>query len=341
MHRKQFLSALVPATLALSSFKAGGNNAVKPKLQNLRIPPYLKPGDTIGITSPAGYISLEDVQPAVQLMQSWGFKIEMGKTVGKRDFTMGGTADERTDDLQYMLNNPNIKAIMCARGGYGVVQIIDRLSFTQFKAHPKWVIGFSDITVLHNHIHTNCHVATLHSKMCNSFPADWNKAEPIQIETILSIKQALTGEKLQYNATASAFNRMGKVSAPLVGGNLSLVANLTGTPSDLDTRGKILFLEDTGEYLYNIDRMLYNLKRSGKLSHLAGLIIGGFKVKAGEADDAFGKTIYDIVLDKVKPYQYPVCFDFPVGHQKNNFALKCGTLHTLEVGGNGTILASV
>ncbi len=329
MNRKHFLSSLLPVAATAASLKASAATGIAVK--KIAIPPYLKPGDTIGITCPAGYIKTEAIQPAVQLMQSWGFNVKIGQTVGKRDFTMGGTDAERLADLQQMLDDPNVKAIMCARGGYGAVHIIDQLNFKRFIASPKWVIGFSDITVLHNHIHSNCHVATLHSKMCNSFPDNWNLAEPIQVETILSIKQALTGQKMTYASPASASNRTGAATAPLIGGNLSIVATLTGTQSDINTDGKILFLEDTGEYLYNIDRMLYNLQRSGKLQKLAGLIIGGFKVKPDESDDEFGKTLYEVVLNQVKDYQYPVCFDFPVGHQKNNFALKCGVLHTLQV----------
>ncbi|RYE33731.1 MAG: LD-carboxypeptidase [Sphingobacteriaceae bacterium] len=272
-------------------------------------------------------------------MQSWGFKIEVGKTVGKRSFTFGGTDAERLNDLQYMLDNQNIKAIMCARGGYGLVRIIDDLNFKIFKANPKWIIGFSDITVLHNHLNRNFHIATLHAKMCNSFPADWNLAEPIQVETIMSIKEALLGEQLSYTSPPSAFNRFGKAQAELVGGNLTLIANLAGSKSDLITKSKILFLEDTHEQLYNLDRLFFNLKRSGKLDELRGLIIGGFNPKPDDAGEEFGKTIEEIVLEKVKEYAYPVCFNFPVGHQKNNFALKCGVKHELEVDENGGKLA--
>lgn len=339
MNRKHFLSSLLPVAATAASLKASA--AIGIAVKKIAIPPYLKPGDTVGITCPAGYIKTEAIQPAVQLMQSWGFNVKMGQTVGKRDFTMGGTDAERLADLQQMLDDPGIKAIMCARGGYGAVHIIDQLNFKRFLANPKWVIGFSDITVLHNHIHSNCNVATLHSKMCNSFPDNWNLAEPIQIETILSIKQALIGQKLTYNSPESASNRLGTAVGPLIGGNLSIVATLTGTRSDIDTDGKILFLEDTGEYLYNIDRMFYNLQRSGKVEKLAGLIVGGFKVKPDEPDDEFGKTLYEVVLDRVKNYKYPVCFDFPVGHQKNNFALKCGVTHILKVTPTGGTLTEV
>jgi len=209
------------------------------------------------------------------------------------------------------------------------------LDFQKFAAHPKWIIGFSDITVLHNHINRNYHVATLHSKMCNSFPADWVLAEPIQVETIESIKKALMGKVINYTSSASKFNRFGKANGELVGGNLSLIVTLAGSKSDLITKNKILFVEDIHEQLYNIDRMFYNLKRSGKLDYLNGLLIGGFNIKADEPDEEFGKNLSEIVLEKVKEYHCPVCFDFPVGHQKNNFALKCGVKHLLEVDASG------
>jgi muramoyltetrapeptide carboxypeptidase len=337
MHRKNFIASLVPLTLAASSVDG---KSLLSHSKAVSLPPYLKPGDTIGITCPAGFITHDAIKPAVELMQSWGFKVEIGKTVGKRNFTLGGTDEERATDLQYMLDAPHINAIMCARGGYGVVRIIDSLNFIGFKKFPKWVIGFSDITVLHNHIHSNCNFATIHSKMCNSFPSDWSTADPLQIETILSIKQALMGEKLTYSGSPSPYNRPGKVTAPLVGGNLSLLANLTSSASDINTKGKILFIEDTGEYLYNIDRMLYNLLRSKKLKDLAALIVGGFKIKPEEPDEEFGGTLQSVILDKVKDFNFPVCFDFPVGHQKSNYALKCGAMHTLSVSDTGSILTT-
>ncbi|RYE30731.1 MAG: LD-carboxypeptidase [Sphingobacteriaceae bacterium] len=335
MKRKHFLSALFPAAFTLSSATVLEEKSVFLNRYHIKIPPYLKAGDVIGITCPASYISLEECEPAIQQMQNWGFKIEVGKTVGKRSFTFGGTDDERLADLQYMLNNPNIKAIMCARGGYGLVRIIDALDFKKFKTNPKWIIGFSDITVLHNHLNRNLHTATLHAKMCNSFPADWNLAEPIQVETILSIKKALMGERLGYSSMPNQFNCFGKATGELVGGNLTLIATLAGSKSDLITKNKILFLEDTHEQLYNLDRLFFNLKRSGKLDNLSGLIIGGFNPKPDDAGEEFGKTIEAIVLEKVTEYHYPVCFDFPVGHQKSNFALKCGVRHHLLVDENG------
>ncbi|KQM66066.1 LD-carboxypeptidase [Pedobacter sp. Leaf216] len=340
MNRKYFLSSFIAAATAFPAFKTLANTVESENL-SFKTPPYLKPGDTIAITSPAGYITLEQIQPSILQMQSWGFNIKIGDTIGKRDFTYGGTDEERLADFQKMLDDLTIKAIMCARGGYGFVRIIDKLDFSSFKKNPKWIIGFSDITVLHCHLAKNYNIASIHSKMCNSFPDDWSKAEPIQIETILSIKNALIGEQMGYSAPTNSNNRLGKVDGILVGGNLSIIETLSGSDSDLDTKGKILFIEDTGEYLYSIDRMLWNLKRSGKLKYLKGLIIGGFKVKPDDAGEEFGKTIYDIVIEKVKEYSYPIAFDFPVGHQRNNFALKCGVNHTLIVNETGSTLRTI
>lgn len=305
------------------------------------IPPYLKRGDIIGITSPAGYITLTELQPAIQQMESWGLKIRIGNTIDKRDFTFGGTDAERAADFQRLLDDSSVKAIMCARGGYGGVRIIDQLNFSKFLSKPKWIIGFSDVTVLHCHINSNCKAATIHSKMCNSFPEDWTKAEAVQIASIASIKDALTGVKMKYNIAANEQNRKGIVEATLVGGNLKTIETLAGTKSEINTAGKILFVEDTGEYLYSIDRMFWNLKRTNKLSQLKGLIIGGFKIKPDDPGEEFGRTLYDIVWEKVKEYNYPVCFDFPVGHQKNNMALKCGVLHRLSVTAGGTELVEI
>jgi muramoyltetrapeptide carboxypeptidase len=340
MNRKHFLSSFLVAGLPLPDWSAwnsdGENDNPAPIL-----PRYLKPGDTIGITCPAGSITLQEIQPAMLQMIEWGYTIKVGDSVGKKDFTFGGTDEERTRDFQQMLDDPKVKAIMCARGGYGFVRIIDKLNFTKLVAQPKWIIGFSDITVLHCHLNRNYGIATLHSKMCNSFPDDWNKAEPIQIETILSIKQALAGQKMTYTAPVNPLNRPGKAEGALVGGNLKTIETLAGSRSDLRTTNKILFVEDTGEYLYSIDRMFWNLKRSGKLEKLAGLIVGGFKVKPDDPGEEFGRTIEDIVLEKVKEYHYPVCFDFPVGHQRNNYALKCGVMHKLSISNEDVILQEI
>jgi muramoyltetrapeptide carboxypeptidase len=297
------------------------------------IPPYLKPGDIIGITAPAGWISMEDIQPAKARIEDLGCLCKTGKTIGSRYNSMSATDDERRADFQDMLDDNNVKAILCARGGYGIIRIIDQLDFSHFKRNPKWIIGFSDITILHSHINRHYGIATIHSKMCNSFPAEWNKADDIQKQTIQSIFDALAGVKMKYDFIGNPSNRTGTAKGRIVGGNLKTLESIASSHSALRTNQKILFLEDTGEYKYSIDRSLWSLKRTGILDHLAGLIIGGFKIKPDDDPDAeFVKALEEIVLEKVHDCNFPVCFDFPVGHQKNNMALKCGVEHVLSVG---------
>jgi muramoyltetrapeptide carboxypeptidase len=326
MNRKKFMGSMLGLGAALP-VSAAMHQDDRP----LIIPPSLKPGDTIGVTSPAGFILLEEVAPAVRQIESWGFRVRLGKTIGHRFFTFGGSDDERVADLQQMLDDPSLSAIMCARGGYGAIRIVDRLNFSGLLNHPKWIIGFSDITVLHSHLNRNYNIASVHSKMCNSFPEVWELADDLQKATIVSIRLALTGTKIENSAIPSRYNRIGTAEGVLVGGNLKTLETLTGSSSDIFTNGKILFVEDTGEYLYSIDRMFWNLKRTGKLSGLKGLIVGGFKIRPDDAGEEFGISLQELVMSKIKEFSYPVCFDFPVGHQKNNFALKCGIRHRLTV----------
>jgi muramoyltetrapeptide carboxypeptidase len=274
-------------------------------------------------------------------MKEWGFNIRIGMTVGAKDFTFAGTDEQRANDLQQMLDDDSINTIMLGRGGYGAVRMIDKIDFTKFKKHPKWIIGFSDATVFHCHVNRNYGIATLHSKMCNSFPDDFASAAQTQIDTIDSIRQCLVGEKMKYERLPIAENRAGDQIGELVGGNLSIIQMMDGSVSDLKTEGKILFIEDVGEYAYKIDGMLWNLKRSGKLDKLKGLIVGEFRIKPDDPGEEFGKTIYDLVMEKVQEYQYPVCFDFPVGHVKENYALKCGVRHQLTVDEQRTILQEI
>jgi muramoyltetrapeptide carboxypeptidase len=304
-------------------------------------PPYLKPGNLIGITSPAGYSSPEEIRSAVAIIESWGFKTIIGDAIGKKDFTRGGTDQERLADLQKMLDDPQIRAIMCSRGGYGSVRIVDGINWTKFKTQPKWIIGFSDITVLHSHIHRVCKSASIHSKMTNSFPDDMISAEPVVAQTIDSIRDALSGKKMNYDVSPQPRNKPGIGDGILTGGNLKTLESLAGSASDIQTAGKILFVEDTGEYLYSIDRMFWNLKRTGKLENLKGLIVGGFKIRPDDPGEEFGKDLYDIVLEKVNRYNYPVCFEFPVGHQKANYPMKCGVRHRLSVSSNEVNLKEI
>lgn len=339
MNRKDFLSAVVPLATVAAAF-----TNQKPLIKSSHLkknPPYLKKGDTIGICCPSGYISLEECQSAIKKMQEWGFNIRVGETVGMKDFTYAGSDEARAKDLQQMMDDASIKAIMLGRGGYGAVRIIDRIDFTKFEKRPKWIIGFSDATVFHCHINHNYGIATLHSKMCNSFPDDFLKADQTQIDSIDSIRQCLIGERMVYKRSPIIENRRGVGIGALVGGNLSIIEQVTGSISNLHTEGKILFIEDVGEYAYKIDGMLWNLKRSKKLDRLKGLIIGEFKIKPDDPGEEFGKTIYEMVMEKIEKYQYPVCFNFPVGHVKENYALKCGVKHKLIVDHEKTILEQI
>jgi muramoyltetrapeptide carboxypeptidase len=344
MKRKDFLTAA--GTLVAGAVMPINGYSREPDPKDdaavFKKPAYLRPGDLIGITSPAGTIKPEEILPATSVLESWGYKISVGDTIGRSDFTFGGTDDERAADLQKMLDDPKIKAILCSRGGYGSVRIVDRLNWDGFKKHPKWLIGFSDITVLHSHIHRNCSIATIHSKMCNSFPDNWSTAEPVQIETIISIRDALEGKKkLSYTVIPNEKNKKGLAKGILTGGNLKTLESLAGSASDINTDGKILFVEDTGEYLYSIDRMFWNLKRTGKLKNLKALIVGGFKIKPDDPGEEFGRTLFDIVHEKTKNSNYPVCFDFPAGHQRANYALKCGVMHELKVTDNEVIMREI
>ncbi len=292
----------------------------------MKTPPYLKKGDSIAMTCPAGFMQKEKAQVCIETLQQWGLKVIVGKTLGSDSVNyFSGTDEERLNELQAMLDDKNINALLCGRGGYGVGRIIDQLDFRLFKKNPKWIIGFSDITVLHAHIYSNCKIATLHAPMAAAFNEGGSTNE-----YILSLKKALFGKKASYKTTVHSFNQQGEAEGELVGGNLTLLANLVGTKSDINTRKKILFLEDVGEFIYGVDRLLYQLKRSGKLAHLAGLIIGGF-TDTKDTDRPFGKTVYEVIKDILKDYDYPVCFDFPVSHNNENYALKVGVVHKLKI----------
>ena len=336
MNRKDFLSTVIPIAAVTTAFNQPAKDLNKPVV--IKIPAYLQQGDTIGICCPSGFITASECQAAITRMQQWGYKIKIGNTIGAKDYTLAGTDEERLNDFQRMIDDPEIKAIMLGRGGYGAVRIIDAIDFTTFVQNPKWIIGFSDATVFHLHLNRQYQIPTIHSKMCNSFPDDFMQADAIQIATIESIRQCLDGTLMKYSAIPNINNRPGKAAGEIIGGNLSLIDNLCGSTSDVDTSGKILFIEDVGEYLYRLDGMLWNLKRSGKLKNLKGLIVGMFRIKPDNPGEEFGKSLEQLVMEKVKEYAYPVCFDFPVGHVKENYALKCGMKHVLHVSANEVVL---
>ncbi len=296
------------------------------------IPPYLKPGDTIGITCPAGAVNSMEMEPMFAQLKAWGYSLRIGSTVGTNYFKFSSTDEERLSDLQKMLDDDSIKAILFGRGGYGLVRIIDRLDFTRFLQHPKWLVGYSDITCLHSHIQTQFNLVTLHAHMGAGY-----RAENRDDFSTSQIDVVLKGLPIQYTVAPHAMNRFGKGNGKLTGGNLALLSDLTGTKSDIDTKGCILMIEDIGEYKYNIDRMLWQLLRSGKLDQLAGLIVGGF-TDTMDNETPFGMTEYEIVWEKVKDFTYPVCYDFPAGHQPPNWPLKMGATYELIVEPEGVQL---
>ena len=289
-------------------------------------PNTLKKGDTVGIVSTARKISKEELNPALQLLDSWGLKAVLGKTIGAEENQFAGSDDLRATDFQQMLDDPKIKAIWCARGGYGTVRIIDKLDFSSFKKNPKWIVGYSDVTVLHSHIH-NLGVETLHGQMCLEIE---NKTT----ETAESIRKVLFGE--DYNIeieNTNSHDSLRILKGELIGGNLSVLYSLCGSASEMDTNGKILFIEDLDEMLYHIDRMMMNLKRSDYLKNLKALIIGGM-TEMKDNKVYFGKTAEEIILGLVKEYGYPVILNFPAGHIKDNRALILGRKVELKISEN-------
>jgi len=287
-------------------------------------PSHLKQGDTIGIVCPSGYIPLEKVQICIETLEKWGYQVRLGKTVGAKKDSFSGTDTERAADLQFMLDDPTVKAILCARGGYGASRIISVMNFKHFNEQPKWVIGFSDITVLHAAIlKQNC--MSIHGPMAAAF-AKGEAGEPY----IQSLKQVLEGQKTSYTIPAHIMNNMGSTKAELVGGNLCILAHLIGSKNAIETSGKILFLEDVGEYHYNIDRLMIQCKNAGMFDHLAGLVVGGFTDLKDPSSD-FGATAYDIIKEHTSAYTYPICFDFPISHSLPNFAIKQGQVYSLAV----------
>ena len=294
----------------------------------------LQKGAVIGITCPSGYVSAERIAYSVTVLEKWGYKVKVGKTVGNEFHYFAGADAERLADLQAMLDDPAVDAILMGRGGYGMSRIIDGLDFTAFLKKPKWICGFSDITVLHNHLQARYKIPSLHSPMCGHFKPE-TEFEP----QLLSFQKALAGAQQTYTTPPSAYNRAGKAEGILTGGNLSLVVHLTGSVSEVNTNGKILFIEDLGEHLYQVDRMLMHLKRANKLSGLKALILGGF-TDMEDTERPFGQTIEEIIFDKVKEYDYPVCFNFPCGHQDINYTLALGMPHRLIVDDTGGRLTS-
>jgi len=288
-------------------------------------PSPIKAGSKIRIVSPAGKISDQYVLPAAEWLQEQGYRVELGRHVFSSYYQFAGTDAQRLQDLQEAMDDPECDVILCSRGGYGTVRIIDKLDFSNFLENPKWLVGFSDITILHSRIN-NYNVPTIHGVMPRHFMDE--SGNPT--ENLGTLMQLLTGNDIQYSIPSSEANRKGEVKAELVGGNLSIISSLQGTSYDLDTDGKILFLEDIDEFLYHTDRMIHQLLLSGKLDKLAGLILGDF-TDMKDNESPFGKSVQEIISDAVEDFTYPVCFGFPAGHDKQNLALMFGQEWKLKV----------
>lgn len=294
-------------------------------------PAYLQSGDCIGILCPAGSIPLEKVEIAIQTIEKWGYQVKLGTTVGTQDFSFSASDGDRTRELQDMLDDPQLKAILCARGGYGVSRIIDNIDFTGFCQHPKWVIGFSDITVLHAALQKQ-NVQSIHGPMAAAF----GKGEE-GIPFIQSLKKVLEGTPQIISSEVHLLQKNGKTKGELVGGNLCMMTHLIGSSLQMDTHGKIVFIEDIGEYHYNLDRMMIQCARAGIWENIAGLVVGGF-TDLKDASKDFGKDAYQIIHSYTSSFQYPVCFDFPISHGLANYAIKEGGIYTLEVTDQGVTL---
>ncbi len=288
-------------------------------------PAYLKQGDKIAIAATARKISREEIQTAIDIFTTWGLEVVIDENLFETENQFAGSDEIRTKNLQRFLDDETIKAIICARGGYGTVRIIDQLNFSSLQLNPKWIIGYSDITVLHSHIHTHVNMQTLHATM----PINM-QLQNADEESILSLKKTLFGESISYTFSHHILNKIGEVKAELIGGNLSVLYSLLGSNSDIDTKNKILFLEDLDEHLYHIDRMMMNLKRNRKLNNLAGLIVGGMSDMKDNAVP-FGKSAEEIIYHHTKDFNYPICFGFAAGHEKKNLALKFGAEVLLSV----------
>jgi len=298
----------------------------------MKTPSFIKSGDKIRIVSPAGKVNKKYILPAVEWLVSQGYKVDLGKHVFDQHYQFAGTDQQRLYDLQTALDDPETSVILCSRGGYGTVRIIDRLDFSSFLEWPKWLVGFSDISILHACLN-NLGVASIHGVM----PRYFLDKKGQTTESLNSLMNLLTGKIVDYTFSSNEQNNPGKITGELVGGNLSIISSLQGTKYELDTDGKILFLEDIDEYLYHTDRMMHQLKLADKLDKLSGLVLGNF-IDMKDNESPFGKNIHEIISEIVNDYNYPVCFDFPAGHDKKNLALAFGKKWELNVSKNQSIL---
>lgn len=333
MRRRNFLQGLAPVGAALLAApqvlahplgKEPTRAATDPARLSGYQPPFLQPGDFIGITCPASGIEQKDARYSEVMFAKWGLRTKIGNTVGKNWNRFAGTDKERAADMQRMLEDPSLKALVFARGGYGTMRMMDMVDWKVLQKNPKWLVGYSDITAIHCHLNSLLKLPSIHGRMAGGFGA----AEDVSEQ---SLKNVLMGQPIDYRWRSNHLNRPGSVYAPVVGGNLSLIYAMQASVSELDTTDKILFIEDVNEYKYTVDRMLMNLKRSGKFDQLKGLIVGGFTGTKTDADGYFTMSLQEIIFEKVKEYDFPVCFDFPAGHQRPNMALKLGIPYHLDV----------
>lgn len=294
-------------------------------------PKVLRKGDKVAIVCPAGQMDENRVMNCVQQLHDLGLEVLVGNTVGKKDNYFAGTDAERLADLQNSLDDPDIKAVICGRGGYGMSRIVDQIDLHHFKKHPKWIVGYSDITLLHTHINRNTDIATIHGPMAGSFDSYPDSEYPS------TIFPALKGTPLKYKIEPHPFNCLGTAEGELIGGNLCLLAHAIGSQSEPATKGKILFIEDVGEYIYSADRMFLQLKRAGWLDQITGLVIGSFSDMKDTALP-FGSDIYTAIHAHLQDYTFPVAFDFPIGHTERNVALKIGVKYKFSVKGKSVVL---
>lgn len=323
---------LITTLCCLISFSGimnlSAQNNVSKTIDKLIQPPYLKAGDTVAILAPSGILKEKEgeVQKAIELLKSWDLVAIVGDHVFNQANHFAGTDDERCEDFQKAMDDPKISAIWCARGGYGAVRILDKLNFTKFKQHPKWLIGYSDITALHNQFH-NEGFETIHAMMCTSLSDEMPEIE----ETIETFKKTIFGNQLTYTLEGTDYNRVGQVTAPLVGGNLTMLHTMLGSKTSIDTSGAILFIEEIGEYKYHIDRMLQSLKRAGYFDNCKGVIVGDMS-KLRVNTTLWGTSIEQLVLDALSDYDFPIAFNMHAGHEKDNRAMILGRTVELNVG---------
>ena len=297
----------------------------------LKAPPYLKKGDKIAITAPASKLEISSIEIGLEILEKWGLEVNVGKTIGASFNNFSATDENRTKEFQKYLDDPKIKLILSARGGYGCSKIIDNLNFEKFLKNPKWVCGFSDLTAMILQIN-HLGFQSIHGVMAKTMVSDDESNE--------SLRKALFGENIDYSFDSSLKNKLGVVEGEAVGGNLAILAHSIGSNSDISYDGKILFVEDISEYYYNLDRMFVQLKRAGKLEKLAGLIVGDFS-DCKDNDEPFGKNIEEIILEHTAGKNYPVAFDFGFGHESKNLAIRMGETLKLEVKENLCSIQSV